>query len=76
FFSAMEQFAKERQSEGHQVQHLTLDDTQSFDDLEQVLQHYASEVGASKFEYQRPDEYRLLEQLAKLKLDGVVTRCV
>ncbi|MDF5010192.1 cryptochrome/photolyase family protein, partial [Vibrio parahaemolyticus] len=23
FFSAMEQFAKERQSEGHQVQHLT-----------------------------------------------------
>ncbi|MDF5517697.1 cryptochrome/photolyase family protein, partial [Vibrio parahaemolyticus] len=76
FFSAMEQFAKERQSEGHQVLHLTLDDTQSFDDLEQVLQHYASEVGASKFEYQRPDEYRLLEQLAKLKLDGVVTRCV
>ncbi|ARV75117.1 cryptochrome/photolyase family protein [Vibrio campbellii] len=76
FFSAMEQFAKERQSEGHQVLHLTLDDTQSFDNLEQVLQHYVSEVGASKFEYQRPDEYRLLEQLAKLKLDGVVTRCV
>ncbi len=76
FFSAMEKFAKERQSEGHQVLHLTLDDTQSFGDLEQLLQHFVSEVGASKFEYQRPDEYRLLEQLAKLKLNGVVTRCV
>ncbi|MCV5690743.1 cryptochrome/photolyase family protein, partial [Escherichia coli] len=52
------------------------DDTQSFEDLAQVLQHYVSEVGASKFEYQRPDEYRLLEQLAKLKLDGVVMRSV
>lgn len=76
FFSAMALFAKERQSEGHQVLHLTLDDTQAFDDLEQLLQDYVAEVGASKFEYQRPDEYRLLQQLANLKLKGVVTRCV
>lgn len=76
FFSAMDLFAKERQSEGHQVVHLTLDDTQSFDDLDQLLQHYVAEVGASKFEYQRPDEYRLLQQLANLKLKDVVIRCV
>ncbi|PFG58542.1 deoxyribodipyrimidine photolyase-related protein [Vibrio sp. ES.051] len=76
FFSAMAHFTKEKQSEGHHVLHLTLDDTQSFDDLAQVLQHYVSEVGATKFEYQRPDEYRLLEQLANITLDGVVKRCV
>ncbi|MGP8308705.1 cryptochrome/photolyase family protein [Vibrio sp. YIC-376] len=76
FFSAMAQFATEKQSEGHHVLHLTLDDTQSFENLEQVLKHYVSAVDAIKFEYQRPDEYRLLAQLAKLKFEGVVTRCV
>ncbi|WP_274022983.1 cryptochrome/photolyase family protein [Vibrio parahaemolyticus] len=76
FFSAMALFAQEKQEEGHHVLHLTLDDTAAFDDLDQVLQHYVREVGASKFEYQRPDEYRLLEQLTKLKLEGVVKRCV
>lgn len=76
FFSAMAQFAKEKQSEGHSVLYLTLDDTQPFENLEQLLKHYVKEVGAIKFEYQRPDEYRLLEQLANVKLEGVVTRCV
>lgn len=76
FFSAMAQFATEKQSEGHQVLHLTLDDTQHFESLEQLLKHHLCETGAVKFEYQRPDEYRLLEQLAKLKFAGVVTRCV
>lgn len=76
FFSAMARFANEKQSEGHHVLYLTLDDTQSFENLEQVLKHYVKEVGAIKFEYQRPDEYRLLEQLANVKFEGVVTRCV
>lgn len=76
FFSAMAQFAKEKQSEGHHVLYLTLDDTQPFENLEQLLKHYVKEVGAIKFEYQRPDEYRLLEQLANVKLEGVVTRFV
>ena len=70
FFSAMAQFAKEKQSEGHHVLYLTLDDTQPFENLEQLLKHYVKEVGAIKFEYQRPDEYRLLEQLANVKLEG------
>lgn len=76
FFSAMKQFAQEKQSEGHQVLHLTLDDTQSFADLDQMLKHYVTNVGASKFEYQRPDEYRLLAQMANLKITNVVIRCV
>ncbi|MCF7484224.1 cryptochrome/photolyase family protein [Vibrio sp. J1-1] len=76
FFSAMMHFAREKQSEGHHVLYLTLDDTQTFENLEKVLTHYVSEVGAIKFEYQRPDEYRLLEQLANVKLESVAKRCV
>ncbi|CAM2982528.1 cryptochrome/photolyase family protein [Vibrio mytili] len=76
FFSAMATFAKEKQSEGHHVLYLTLDDTAPFENLEHLLKHYAREVGAIKFEYQRPDEYRLLEQLAQLKINDVVIRCV
>ncbi len=76
FFAAMDQFARQLQSEGHQVLHLTLDDTERFATLEPLIAHYVSEVGATKFEYQRPDEYRLLEQLANLTLTGVAARCV
>ncbi|EDK26768.1 hypothetical protein VSWAT3_06801 [Vibrionales bacterium SWAT-3] len=68
FFSAMGYFAEELTQRGHQVLHLTLDDTAQFKDLDAVLQHYTNEFNAEKFEYQRPDEYRLLEQLNKLKL--------
>ncbi|QXO18200.1 MULTISPECIES: cryptochrome/photolyase family protein [Vibrio] len=76
FFAAMSQFARQKQSEGHQVLHLTLDDSTQFADLAALIQHYVREVGATKFEYQRPDEYRLLAQLANLKLDGAVIGCV
>lgn len=76
FFAAMAQFARERQEEGHHVLYLSLDNTQPFECLGEVLQHYVTHTGAIKFEYQRPDEYRLLEQLSNLKIDGVVTRCV
>tara|TARA_B100001059_G_C17803711_1_gene567792 strand:- start:296 stop:1855 length:1560 start_codon:yes stop_codon:yes gene_type:complete len=72
FFSAMGYFAEELTQRGHQVLHLTLDDTAQFKDLDAVLQHYTNEFNAEKFEYQRPDEYRLLEQLNKLKLPNTV----
>ncbi|CAH6821289.1 Cryptochrome/photolyase family protein [Vibrio chagasii] len=72
FFSAMGYFAEELTQRGHQVLHLTLDDTAQFRDLDAVLQHYTNEFDAEKFEYQRPDEYRLLEQLNKLKLPNTV----
>ncbi|CAH7137961.1 Cryptochrome/photolyase family protein [Vibrio chagasii] len=72
FFSAMGYFAEELTQRGHQVLHLTLDDTAQFKDLDAVLKHYTNEFDAEKFEYQRPDEYRLLEQLNKLKLPNTV----
>ncbi|MCC4774158.1 cryptochrome/photolyase family protein [Vibrio cyclitrophicus] len=75
FFSAMSYFANELTQQGHQVLHLTLDDTAQFENLDALLQHYVSEFDAEKFEYQRPDEYRLLQQMAKLKLTNVTKGC-
>ncbi|KII76600.1 cryptochrome/photolyase family protein [Vibrio renipiscarius] len=71
FFLAMKAFAHERQEEGHHVLYLTLDDTQHFTDLPALIAHYVTEVNARIFEYQRPDEYRLLAQLANLTLPPV-----
>lgn len=76
FFSAMTQFASKLCADGHQVRYLTLDDTQNFADLNALLQHYIAETGAIKFEYQRPDEYRLLAQLSQLKLANITVNCV
>ncbi|PTP05625.1 cryptochrome/photolyase family protein [Vibrio splendidus] len=75
FFSAMGYFADELKQQGHQVLHLTLDDTTQFENLDALLQHYVHEFGAEKFEYQRPDEYRLLEQMNKLKLTNATKGC-
>lgn len=63
FFAAMEQFAFALQNAGHQVIHLTLDDTSNFDDLPSLLTHLINQYSIKKFTYQRPDEYRLSEQL-------------
>ncbi|MGC9491430.1 cryptochrome/photolyase family protein [Vibrio genomosp. F10] len=76
FFSAMAHFSQERQREGHQVLSLTLDDTHRFSDLSEMITHYVSEVGATQFDYQRPDEYRLQQQLASLDLNNVKVQCV
>ncbi|WP_070964119.1 cryptochrome/photolyase family protein [Vibrio sonorensis] len=76
FFAAMAQFAQERREDGHHVVYLTLDDTEPFADLPSLIAFYCDKVSARKFEFQRPDEYRLLEQLSNLSLSGVVTGCV
>ncbi|GMM87193.1 cryptochrome/photolyase family protein [Vibrio fortis] len=75
FFSAMAAFASELKDEGHEVLHLTLDDTKQFPSLNELIKHYTTEFDAEKFEYQRPDEYRLLSQLAQLKLPKAVKHC-
>ena len=66
FFLAMETFAKELQSSGHRVIHLTLDDTTEFETLHRLIRHIINETACTSFEYQRPDEYRLLSQLQEL----------
>ncbi|WCP69179.1 cryptochrome/photolyase family protein [Vibrio tubiashii] len=66
FFAAMETFAHELKEEGHQVLHLTLDDTAHFDDLCHLLNSYVEDTQAKCFQYQRPDEYRLALMLESL----------
>ncbi|MEJ2534716.1 MAG: cryptochrome/photolyase family protein [Gammaproteobacteria bacterium] len=63
FFAAMERFAQTLREAGHRVLHLDLDDTADFEDLPALLSHLCAKTGAKRFEYQRPDEYRLLCQL-------------
>lgn len=63
FFAAMQCFAQALQASGHRVLHLTLDDTSQYTDLPDLLNGLIKEHKVSHFDYQRPDEYRLLEQL-------------
>ncbi len=72
FFSAMAIFAQELRTMGHHVLHLTLDDTAQFDDLNDLIMETVKRFSAARFQYQRPDEYRLLHQLDALHLgEGV-----
>ncbi|MEW6995115.1 cryptochrome/photolyase family protein [Colwelliaceae bacterium MEBiC 14330] len=64
FFAAMAAFAAALKAAGHQVLHLTLDDTKQYHDLTDMLTSLLSN-GMQYFEYQQPDEYRLSEQLAQ-----------
>lgn len=73
FFLAMENFANELTSAGHDVLHLTLDDTAQHDTLNDLILSLASHFGANAFEYQRPDEYRLIQQLRSISLPTSTT---
>jgi len=66
FFAAMEAFANGLKQAGHQVLHLDLDATAEYVDLPDLIQKLMSEHGIEQFEYQRPDELRLLNQLRQM----------
>jgi len=68
FFLAMELFAKALRKAGHQVCHLTLDDSSKYRDLNDLINGVCQQYNAERFEYQRPDEHRLALQLSSLKL--------
>jgi len=70
FFLAMQKFAETLSANGHQVQHLTLDDTHKTNDVSQLLRQLADKHGVNTIEYQRPDEYRLLEKMRSLEIEG------
>ncbi|MBD1390782.1 cryptochrome/photolyase family protein [Neiella sp. HB171785] len=74
FFAAMKGFAEALASAGHRVLHLTLDDTAEFASLPQLIDGYVRSHQIQVFEYQRPDEYRLLQQLEQLELPQGVTK--
>lgn len=62
FFAAMADFATALEKAGHKVLHLTLDDTAG-KSLPGLLLHLIERFSVSRFDYQMPDEYRLLQQL-------------
>ncbi len=66
FFAAMEAFSTALEKAGHRVLYLTLDDSSEHADLPDLLTSLCRRHDVSTFEYQRPDEYRLLQQLEHL----------
>ncbi|MCL1039554.1 cryptochrome/photolyase family protein [Shewanella submarina] len=67
FFAAMAGFAGALKQAGHKVMHLTLDDTAQDRDLPALIKRICREQQVTHFEYQRPDEYRLQQQLGQLQ---------
>lgn len=72
----MQAFADYLSAEGHHVWHLDLDASAQYNDLPDLIAQICQQVQADAFQYQRPDEYRLLEQMANLRLSGITIGCV
>lgn len=70
FFLAMQAFADALKKANHNVLHLTLDETASYQDLPDLLHQLCTKFQITHLQYQRPDEYRLLSQLAKMTSQG------
>ena len=66
FFVAMSEFAHHIESKGHRVCYLTLDDTQKYQDITELIKALTSKYSSETFTFQRPDEYRLREQLCNM----------
>lgn len=74
FFSAMDAFAVALEKAGHSVLHLTLDDTQKYEGIDGLIQALSQMHSVSTFQYQRPDEFRLLKQLRNLKVGSGIDK--
>lgn len=68
FFSAMENFAKALSQAGHQVIYLTLDETDAYSGLKELINTIVEQHQLTRFGYQQPDEFRLQQQLQSLNL--------
>lgn len=71
FFVAMQNFAQALNQAGHNAVHVNLDESAKHDGLIGLIQQLCAEHQITHFEYQRPDEYRLLQQLGSLEIEGV-----
>ena len=63
FFSAMQEFAAEIQSQQHRVIYIRLNDGNNLQSFEKNIKSLIEKEQFTHFEYQFPDEYRLDEQL-------------
>ena len=74
FFKAMQRFAEALRNAGHHVLHINLDDKRSQLPLNELIALLCQDYDVEQFEYQRPDEYRLLAQLGSLEISNVSIR--
>lgn len=72
FFAAMHAFHLALLEKGHRVCYLTLDDTEKYEDLPDLINTLAIKYNIETFTFQRPDEYRLRSQLNKIKFHNSV----
>ena len=76
FFLAMENFASQLKQAGHQVKHLSLDETADYKNLNDLISQLCQQYKVEKFQYQQPDEYRLAQQLENLSLPSIeISNC-
>lgn len=63
-FAAMRSFAQELTRRGHRVHYFAISDPTNQHDIRANITHVVTEYGATAFEYQEPDEWRLDAQLS------------
>ena len=66
FFAAMREFARELTDRGHTVRYIRLDSPENLHSLVENTLAVAKELGATRIEYQLPDEYRVDQALKGL----------
>ncbi len=71
FFLSMQHFANALATKGHQVIYLTLDETKNHQTLVDLLISMIKQHNIGYFDYQRPDEYRLLQQLDQFRPENI-----
>jgi deoxyribodipyrimidine photolyase-related protein len=78
FFLAMHAFANGLKLAGHEVLHLSLDQTQDYADLPDLISQLCAQFNIESLEYQRPDEYRLWSQMQSINLEihNIACACV
>jgi deoxyribodipyrimidine photolyase-related protein len=73
FFLAMKNFSDNLKAQGLDVLYLDLNDTSNFPTLQDLLISTCKNYSIQNFQYQRPDEYRLLKQLKNIQLPQKIT---
>lgn len=72
FFASMRRFANHLQAQGHAVLYLDLNATAKTKNLSHLIEIMCERFKIEEFQYQRPDEIRLLEQLRNLSLPNSI----
>lgn len=76
FFAAMAHFSVTLQQQGHLVRYIDLDESCQRATLTDWITALCQQHQITHFDYQRPDEYRLLQQLQNLSIPGTTITCV